>query len=225
MIIHVNLYLHACFGHLLCTVLLLPISLGEVLVLLPRTSGNCQSEAGFQSGLPILSLPTTFVHFMYLLCSFNKCCLKSYLCTFCLSALFPAFIVLLCIPTTFLDSLVSWLFLWFGQWEALVGVWKTKGKEKPVPVPAAGDASCSSQWQEDKLLLRQCFSKRRNSNTSRGISTSLCSWVSFFKCDVVPTVPEWQCLGSWPQPGLWVMLFSVVYHQPQLSSFSSKSSF
>lgn len=79
--------------------------------------------------------------------SFNKCCLKSYLCTFCLSALFPPFIVLLCIPTAFLDALVSWLFLWFCQWEALVGVWKTKGKEKPVPVPAAGDASCGSQWQ------------------------------------------------------------------------------
>lgn len=30
---------------------------------------------------------------------------------------------------------------------------------------------------------------------------------------------------TWPQPGLWVMLFSVVYHQPQLSSFSSNSSF
>lgn len=81
------------------------------------------------------------------------------------------------------DSLVSWLFVRFCQWEELVGVWKTKGKKKPAPnpIPAAEDASHSGQQLGDKVLLRQWLSNSKRSSTSREIKTSIWSCISFFR--------------------------------------------
>lgn len=110
----------------------------------------------------------TFVHFIYPHCSFNKCYLKSH-CDACLPIVsqlrfHPSLFSFVSqqaesLQTTFLDSLISWLFVRFCQWEELVGVWKTKGGKKPTPSQSQlqGMPPTVASSREDKFCLGNAF--------------------------------------------------------------------
>lgn len=91
--------------------------------------------------------------------------LLCWLFAYCLFALFPPFIELLCIsagwkPANYFSRRpVSWLLVRFCQWEALIGVWKTKGERRPDPSRSQlQEMPPRVAWQRagEKLLFRPC---------------------------------------------------------------------